>query len=168
VSSGRILHKAGRIGGFHADLADQGFNASARLLHYGWVSIPEELCRRFQLPQQEILSAQKLIFASDEPIVIGSALHRLPEGVNLSPEEVHSDSVFQILTDKYGLNWNKAERVMEASLPTSKEAKLLEITRTTPVLRIELTVFDNSDEWRSLVCAVYRGDRYRYLQRIEL
>ena len=52
--------------------------------------------------------------------------------------------------------------MVEADMPTAREASLLTIQRTTPILRGSRTLYLSDEQVIEFSQAVYRGDRYRF------
>ena len=166
VMQSRIRHDSGKIGGFHNDLVAQGFDVQAELLDYD-IGPPDDVAALHigAEPDQNVLYARKLIRANGVPVVLGTSYHVLPDHVRPPPDEARSDSLFTILR-RYGLVFQRAERSIEARLPEREDANLLEISRGTPVLLIELHAYGDDDMAVSYVRSVYRGDRYKYMHTL--
>jgi len=60
----------------------------------------------------------------------------------------------------YGLTPAFATERIEASRPSAEEARLLQITKAMPVLRIQRQTFLKNGTPMESVKAVYRGDKY--------
>lgn len=61
-----------------------------------------------------------------------------------------------------------AERTIGAKASSPEEAALLCVPVNAPLLVAELLVYNRQDQCLSFVRSMYRGDRYKYHQTIDL
>ncbi len=167
LTQSRIRRDSGKIGGLRDDLIAQGYAVEKRILTYGLGPIDPAASEHTGIPAgTHVLFAKQLLCANGVPVMLSASHHVVPEHVCPTPAEVQADSLFAILRH-YGLDTKRAERTIEAVLPSPEEAELLEIAATAPVLLVELCAYDATDAVRSFVRSVHRGDRYKYFHAID-
>lgn len=163
----KIRHSSGKIGGFPDDLKAEGFKVSSEVLVYRHVQPPEEVARRLRIgTEQTVLFTKQLVYANDEPVAMGYVHHNYPPHITFSAEELATDSVINLLHQKYDLVVRHAERTTQLALATEAEAELLGIEPGDPIFQVELLVFDDDGGGLIFVRSLYRGDRYIYHETI--
>jgi GntR family transcriptional regulator len=85
----------------------------------------------------------------------------LPESLGISEEEDFSNSLYQILENKYGIHISHGVESIRAGKATAEEAKMLNVPVDETVLIIErLTYQRSSSQPIEFVRGVYRYDQY--------
>lgn len=167
LTQSRIRRDSGKIGGLRDELIAQGYAVEKRILEYRTGPIDPQDCEPTGISNgSHVLYARQLLSANGVPVMLTASHHVVPEHVRPTAEEIAADSLFTILKH-HGLTVKRAERTIEAVLPTAEDAALLEMPTTAPALLVELHAFDAQDTLRSYVRSVYRGDRYKYFHSIE-
>lgn len=75
-------------------------------------------------------------------------------------------SLYKILSERYGVHMLVADEVVEVGLANSEEAKLLKITKGSPVFYFTRISYVQSGQPVEHVTATYRGDRYKIVNRL--
>jgi GntR family transcriptional regulator len=167
VTQSRIRRDSGKIGGLRNELIAQGYSVEKRILEHRAGPIDPDDCGRTGISNgAHVLYVRQLLVANGVPVMLSASHHVVPERVRPTAEEIAADSLFTIL-QHHGLTVMRAERTIEAVLPTAEEAALLEMPCTAPALLVELHAYDAEEHLRSYVRSVYRGDRYKYFHSIE-
>jgi ribosomal protein S18 acetylase RimI-like enzyme len=76
-------------------------------------------------------------------------------------------SFYQLLSSNYGVELASAEETIEASVAGPREAKLLRCGNTAALLLLSRLTFDTTGHPIEYVRSHYRGDRFRFRQRLE-
>jgi len=165
----KITHTGGRVGGLEEDLARQGFRISSRVLFHARVPAPEHAARALRTKRgAQVLAERRITYADDKPLVYGESFHNFPPEVVFTQDELAVDYILRLVRSKFGMEFGFVDRSMEAILPDAELAMRLGIEPTSPVLVAELVVHDVESRPTSLVRASYRGDMYRYSERVHV
>lgn len=101
-------------------------------------------------------------YAADSPLLIEDV--ELPAQLfpGLMEKDVENRSLYDIFATDYGFHIDHARETVEATLPTKREASLLEQQADQPVLLIQLVAYAESGEAVEFCRSLVRGDRARY------
>ena len=80
----------------------------------------------------------------------------------LMEQNLEGASIYRLFEERFGLKLARADQYLEASAADLREAELLGIKESSPVLRLERVTFLTSGRPCEVVWSVYRGDRYRF------
>ena len=75
-------------------------------------------------------------------------------------------SLYQVLSDSYGIRMTTADEVAEASLAGAEDARLLQIKKSSPVFVLSRICYAGSSEPVEFVRSIYRGDRWKLVSRL--
>jgi GntR family transcriptional regulator len=120
--------------------------------------------RRLALrPGAEIVLLVRVRCSNDEPMALEHTYldHSVCPGI-LERSDFSTASLYQVLRQDYGVSVVRADQLIDARMPESREAELLHIDTHTPVLSIERETFDADGRPIEFVQSVYRGDKYRF------
>jgi GntR family transcriptional regulator len=149
--------------GFTQNWRERGYRTHARVLAAHLTPATAALAEEMRVPVHEALvKLERVRFINEEPISIELAYipYALVPGI-LEHDFTH-ESLYQILREEYHHRFAWARQIVEADMPSIREASLLTIPRTTPVLRGTRTLFLVDERVIEYNQAVYRADRYRY------
>lgn len=149
--------------GFTQNWRERGYHTHARVLAAHLMPATAALAEEMRVPVHEALvKLERVRFINDEPISVELAYipYALVPGI-LEHDFTH-ESLYQVLREEYHHRFAWARQIVEADMPTVREAGLLTIPRTTPVLRGTRTLFTVDERVIEYNQAVYRADRYRY------
>lgn len=164
----KVLHTSGRIGGFIDDLTEQGFRVRSEILVNERRPVPFSIAQKLNVPEGKELPYRKaLVFASGAPIALGETYDNLGPAFSITPDELRNTSFLTVLAEKHGLVFRHAERTTEAVAARADEAEFLDVGIGAPLLLVELLIQDSDDKPVYFVKSLYRGDRYKYFQRIK-
>jgi GntR family transcriptional regulator len=76
--------------------------------------------------------------------------------------DLQDQSLYALLTDRFGIKPSRAEQSMTAIACPASEAKLLGVKAHSPILHIVRTTFDQHDRPFEYVESFYRGDKYTF------
>ncbi len=75
-------------------------------------------------------------------------------------------SLYQVLSQKYGIRMIAADEVAEALLAHTEEARLLQIKKGSPVFLLTRISYAESGQPVEYVRSIYRGDRWKLVSRL--
>jgi len=164
VSKSKIVQK--NIMSFSDTVRNKGMTPSTVVLSFEKISDRLDIKNELRINENDYLyNFRRLRMADNIPIAIEEVF--IPEKYCPGLEKHNLESSFyKLLKEQYSLNISFIDNVIEASKPTKEEKKLLELTDSTPVLRI--TNLSHNDEGTRLFYEkdVYRSDEYKYNVRI--
>jgi GntR family transcriptional regulator len=143
-------------------------------------SVPRSKLLAFevQTPKQEV--AEALHLSGGEKIIFLKRLRQantLPLGIECSsiPLRMCPDlldtfdprgSLYETLSERYGIHMVVADEVVEVGLASSEQARLLRISKGSPVFLFTRTSYVQSGQPTEYVESTYRGDRYKVVNRL--
>jgi GntR family transcriptional regulator len=117
-------------------------------------------------PKQKVYRLKRIRNADSVPLGIECSYlpaHRYPD----LPEKFNRDgSLYRTLIDCYGVHIHVAEEVAEASLVDARQGRLLHVKAGSPIFIFARTSYDRSGRAVEYVRSVYRGDRYKIVNRL--
>lgn len=75
-------------------------------------------------------------------------------------------SLYQLLTERYGIQMEVTDEVVEVGKATGEEAALLKVATGSPVFLFTRTGYGENGKALEYVKSTYRGDRYKIVQRL--
>lgn len=113
----------------------------------------------------KVMKLERVRFADDQVMGIHTAY--LPEAYAFSKLDLQIEpSLHNLLARKFHVQLATAEETLEAVMASEEEARFLDISAGTPVLRIERTSYDNRGEAKEFCIMRYRADQYKYFARL--
>ncbi len=156
-----------RLTSYTEDMRAQGVRPASRLLRAVTVRADEALARHLALSRGDrVLRLERLRLADGEPMAVERSFLPARRFPGLRAHLVRnggSASLYEVLSDRYGVRPAEGEEIVETALATPEEAGLLGVDTGLPMLLLTRSARDRDGvpvEWTR---AVYRGDRYRFL-----
>ncbi len=152
---------------FSEEMKDRGSRPRSKVLAFKRMLPDEDVAEALHLnPSEEVIFLRRVRIADSAPLCI-EATH-LP--ARICPDFLKtfepSGSLYQALTELYGLQVQMADEVAEASVATAAEAKLLRVRGKSPVFRFTRTAYLHNGEPIEFVKSTYRGDRCKVVNRL--
>jgi GntR family transcriptional regulator len=163
VSEAKIKQELQTLTGFTQDMAARGAVASGQVLEACLLPATLTLAAIFAIPMNtDLVLLSRLRLSDGMPLAIEEAhiLHRVCP--DILKYDFSKESLYNVLATHYNTILVRAEQTMEASLATPKEAELLQVTPSSPVLRIERLSYNDQNMLVEYVRSTYRGDRYKF------
>ncbi len=149
--------------GFSQDWQQRGYHTHARVLAAQLVPASAALAEELHVPVHDALvKLERVRFINDEPISVELVYLSYALVPGILEHDFGHESLYQVLRTQYHYQFAWARQVVEADMPSAREASLLTISRTTPVLRGTRSLYLPDERVLEYSQAVYRGDRYRY------
>src|SRR5688500_9574523 len=113
------------------------------------------------------LYLERLRVAGGEPLLLEQVHLPGERFPGLLATDLEQESLYALLTHRYGTQIVRAREALEPVLLRAREARLLDQPRRTPALRIEGTAYTADDRPIEFGRTFVRGDRTRYfIERI--
>lgn len=166
--AGNKLEKSFRqVLSFTEEMAARGSRPSSRVLRFRIEPAEEAVAEALRIPVGEKLVSLKRLRLADS-IPMGIEWSRIP--VSLCPDLQNTfqpkESLYQLLSQRYGIRIAVTDEVAEAGVADPEQARLLQIPRRSPVLLFSRTSYVESGQAVEYVVSVYRGDRYKIVNRL--
>lgn len=150
------------------DMRAQGLEPTSQLLDIGYVPCDEQLATLLDIREgSRVLRIERLRLANSEPMAIETTHLSAKRFPALRRTLLRYRSLYTALTEVYGVHLAEAEETIETSLCTPREAELLSTDTGLPMLMLSRHSRDADGEPVEWVRSVYRGDRYKFLARLQ-
>jgi GntR family transcriptional regulator len=161
VAQPHIRQHLNRLTGFTQDMQSRGKHATSRLLRFEVVSASQAMARVLdQAPGVSLIVLKRLRLADELPMAIETSYLVYELCQALLKQDLTSRSLYHLLSVELDINPARAHQEMQAVVCPPEEARLLGVPRSSPVLHIIRTTYDQKDRPFEHVESYYRGDRY--------
>lgn len=152
---------------FSEEMQARGERPQSRVLSFEVTDATPDVAEALHLPSgDKVFSLRRVRLAGSSPM--GIEWTRLPLRLcedligRLDPDR----SLYRTLQECYGIQIVMAEEVVEASVARADESHLLGIKRGNPVFVVTRTSYDHGGRPVEYVKSTYRGDRYKFVNRL--
>lgn len=159
VASPRIS-KTLRLTSFSEDMVERGLQPSSRAVSVERVRASSSISERLGVPwESKVIRITRTRLADGDPMCLETV--HLPEMrvPGLLSHDL-SDSLYDLLNQKYGLDIIRAEQIVEACVLDYKQAGLLGSSEGAVGLRVHRVGIDNKGVPVEVTTSIYRGERY--------
>ena len=164
----RIEQELTSLTGFVEDMLLLRRRPDARVLSVSRVEAPAGLAAKLGLAERDqVMRIERIRLADGQPISFDLTFLPAALGEKIVREDLRIYPIFSLLEDQVGIVLDKAEYYLEARAADRKVARALEVATGAPLLVIERTVFDVEHRPVDYELLHYRGDRLRYLVRLD-
>ncbi len=118
-------------------------------------------------PKDEVLRIERLRLADGEAIGIEVLFLNAERFDGITAALGDNVSFSQLLHSEYGVELDSADETIEAAAAGPRESKLLGCPRSAALLQLSRLTTDTSGRPIEYVRSLYRGDRFRFRQRLE-
>jgi GntR family transcriptional regulator len=162
------VSQALQLTSYTEDMRAQGLEPTSQLLDIGYVTADERLAELLGIPSGgRVLRIERLRLASGEPMAIETTHLSQKRFPALRRSLVKYTSLYTALAEVYDVHLAEAEETIETSLATPREAALLGTDVGLPMLMLSRHSRDTEGEPVEWVRSVYRGDRYKFVARLQ-
>jgi GntR family transcriptional regulator len=164
----RIEQELTSLTGFVEDMLLLGRRPDARVLGVSKVEASAGVAAKLGLSEgDQVVRIERIRLGDDQPISFDLTFLPAALGEKIVREDLRIYPIFSLLEDQVGIVLDKAEYYLEARAADRKVARALEVATGSPLLVIERTVFDLDHRPVDYELLHYRGDRLRYLVRLD-
>jgi GntR family transcriptional regulator len=162
------VSQALQLTSYTEDMKAQGLEPTSQLLDIGYVTADDRLAGLLDIAAGgRVLRIERLRLASGEPMAIETTHLSAKRFPALRRSLVKYTSLYTALAEVYDVRPAEAEETIETSLATPREAGLLGTDVGLPMLMLSRHSRDASGEPVEWVRSVYRGDRYKFVARLQ-
>jgi GntR family transcriptional regulator len=162
VANPRLEKDMSGLTSFSDEMHRRGMAVRSQVLECGVQAATPEIAEALQiLPSSPIVQIRRVRFADDAPMAIEAVALNAIAFPGLADEDFSTLSLYETLERRYGVRLMVARGFLGAVAPTTEEAQLLEISRSTPLLFARRIAYDEHSEPIEFGESRYRSDRYQ-------
>lgn len=162
VSRPKVEKDLARIRSFTEEMEALGLEPGARVVQAGKRVAGGEVAMQLGIFRgTPVFQLKRVRTADGTPIAIEESNLELTRFAGIEAEDFSNRSLYQLLRDHYGQRFTHVDEMLEAHPATRAEARLLDITPRSCLLRIRRTVWGADGRPVEASNTLYRGDRYR-------
>jgi GntR family transcriptional regulator len=152
---------------FTEEMQARGMRPKSKVLSFVIAPADAEVAAALHLTTGEkVIGLRRIRIANGSPL--GIEWSRLPQ--RLVPDLIDkfdpSTSLYEALERHFGIRLTLADEIIEAGLPDAEQARLLRMSRKDPVFQFTRTSFVQNGDPTEFVKSIYRGDRYKIVNRL--
>ncbi|MCI2422601.1 GntR family transcriptional regulator [Saccharopolyspora sp. K220] len=156
-----------QLSSYTEDMRAQGRQPTSRLLEVVEEPAAEELAALLATkPSATVLRLRRLRLADGEPMAIETTHLPLSRFRGLTNRLESGGSLYQVLREQFEVELGHAEETIETALASPEEAELLGSDVGLPMLLLSRHSFDTEGRPVEWVRSIYRGDRYKFVARL--
>lgn len=162
VAPPRLEQPLHMLTSFTEDMLARGLRPGGRVLFQGLVVAPDHVLEVFGIaPGERVIKLERLRLADGEPMSIETAFLRPDKCRFILESNLDDHSLYKLLRE-HGIRLAWAEQSVGARLPSPREAQLLGIPGTVPVITTVRVTHVASGEVVEYVTSSFRSDRYTF------
>ncbi|GAA0712637.1 GntR family transcriptional regulator [Dactylosporangium roseum] len=159
--------KALSLQGFTAQVLEAGSSPTSKLLHFQTVVPTPAVADQLGIPSDRLVySLERLRRVDGVPV----GLHRSYLPIELAPgleeQDLASNSLYTVLSRRYGIEISGARETLQSSLATNYESALLDVPAGAPMLQLSIVLSAADGSPVELVRVALRGDRVTLTSQI--
>src|SRR3984893_7716676 len=164
VASPKIEQALNSLTSFTQDMAQRGMKAGGRVLSFKETT-PDPTIRKplGMSAQDKVFECVRLRLADEEPMALETTTLLASICPGLQREDLENQSLYKVLTERWGIQLGYATQSLEPILAPLYEAKLLHVAPGSPLLLMHRTTYDQHGRAFEYVKSQYRGDRYKFV-----
>ncbi|MGA7301755.1 MAG: GntR family transcriptional regulator [Candidatus Sulfotelmatobacter sp.] len=167
VSAVKLEKNSRQVLSFSEEMQASGSKPRSKVLSFEVTNASPDVADVLHLsPDEKVISLRRVRRADSSPM--GVEWSRLP--VRVCPDLLQafdpSRSLYQTLSERYGVHIVAADEVAEAGLADAEEAKLLRFAKGSPVFLFTRTSYARNEQPVEYVKSTYRGDRFKIVNRL--
>jgi GntR family transcriptional regulator len=155
-----------KLTSFSEEMAARGLSVRSIVRSFTIVHDGQDAAARLALPADApILKLERLRLGGDEPFALETCYLSADEFSSLERDSLERGSLFSVLKYDCGVDLSYADEEIDATEPPSAIARLLDLPRGLPLLRIRQVIYSTKARPAIYVLGFYRSDRFRLLVR---
>jgi GntR family transcriptional regulator len=155
----KIEHETNGITSFSRVMLESGIRPSAEVLKLEYLPAPFHIAQALQLrPGEDVVLVKRLRFANAERLMIERSYYRKEIGQDLFNEDL-TQSIYTMWQEKYHYKLSRSEKTLEVKTVSTKDSKLLEIPKNSPVVVLRRLVYFGEEYPIEYAEDTYRSDR---------
>ena len=161
VTEPKLEQRLTKLTGFTEDMRKRGLRTEARVLRLESVQAPVRAAKALQVKSgTPVVLLERLRLANGTPLALETCYLHFSGCDSLLQENLEHQSLYEVLTRKYGLVPSRAYQQIEAGICEPRVMQLLDLHQGSAVLLIRRTTLGQNGQSFEHVVSVYRGDKY--------
>lgn len=161
VAHPRIRQRLTRLTGFTEDFQARFMKPDSQILRQGKEPARSRVAAALRITEgTPVIVLERLRLADDLPMAVEISYLREDLFLSFNTEEFPGGSLYAYLTEKFNVIPTTAHQDIEAIACPGPQARLLGLSKNSPVLHMYRTTFDQSGQPFEQAESFYRGDRY--------
>jgi GntR family transcriptional regulator len=154
---------------FTDDMRSRGLRPASETLELRTVTAGARLGRLLHVsPSEPVLVAKRLRLADGESMAIETVHIQASHVPGLTAEDLAERSLYEILSDRYGIVVVGGEQTIEPTVTDEDESEALGVPLHSPAFRFERVTHSQQGHIVEFVESIYRGDRYRLITTLSV
>jgi len=167
ISRTKVEKNFRRVLSFTEEMKLRGSNPRSRVLSLRFCAPSREVRKALELNAGEkVYRLHRLRIADGVPMGLESSWLPALSCPELPQAFEPNASLYRTLAERYGIQLHSANEVVEVGKARTEEARLLRIAPRSPVFLFTRTSFLENGKPTEYVKSTYRGDRYRFVNRL--
>lgn len=167
VSGSKQVKTFTQLLSFTQETKTGGGKPSSRVLAFDDVPADAEIAAALHLePKAKVFRVKRIRIADSVPMSIEESF--LP--ARLCPKLLETfdprTSLYQVLSQSYGIRMTAADEVAEAAKAHAEEGRLLQIKKGSPVFVLTRICYAENNQPVEFVRSIYRGDRWKLVSHL--
>lgn len=160
VSASHIEARLSDLASFTNEMMNGGFTLKTKILNYKQIQVPERIATLLQLESSEMVTVmERLRLVDEKPVSLEKWYAPLKAYPGLNPsmfgETGFEQSTYYVLMKHYGLTVRRAVDTVSPQAVESRDARLLQVEKGTPVLLRTRISFDANNHPVTYATGVY-------------
>ncbi|MEW6523002.1 MAG: GntR family transcriptional regulator [Bacillota bacterium] len=149
---------------FTEDMEKRGLKPSGKVLALATVALGKDVAGLLGIePGAPAVRLERLRLADDQPMALEISHLPLPRFEWILSEDLTGRSLYRLLREEHGVEFERARQTIEVVVATRYEAGVLEVNIGAPLLKMERVAYDRKGEPVEAVKSTYRADRYKFV-----
>lgn len=154
---------AQKLTGFYHDMIERGLTPVTHVLRQAVIPAEAKVAEFLKIPPETpVIELYRLRFVNDEPIVLVASYLPYALCAPVADADFSNQSLYDFLERECGLLIASGRRYIEAVKASDAEAKLLQMEKGDPLIRLESISFLEDGTPIEYYIAYHRGDRSRF------
>jgi GntR family transcriptional regulator len=151
---------------FSEQMAGRSLATCSKVLSMSLIDSEQEIAARLASPaRSRLIKIERIRLGGDEPFALETCYLSGEEFAGLVHAPLERGSLFSTLERDYGLQLAHADEEIDATIADPQTARLMEIARGAPLLRIRQVIYSTKGKATVYALGLYRSDRHTLLIR---
>ncbi|ADO76521.1 transcriptional regulator, GntR family [Halanaerobium praevalens DSM 2228] len=147
---------------FTEEMKKVGKAPSSNVIEFETIKANAKISENLKIPlNQKVYKFTRLRLADEVPMMLETTYLPKSRFSGLTKELLSKKAMYDIFSDKYNVDFEKAEETFKATAINSREEKYLEVKKDSPAILLKRFTYENNDVIEYTV-SVARGDKFRF------
>ncbi len=157
--------KQRNISSFSETVCEMGFTPSTKVAEFDIIKPPDDIAGKLMIKDTDVFRAVRVRLADTVPVAVEEVFIPFHICPGLERKDLQS-SLYTIINEMFGHRIGSADCSVSTRHPSARQQEYLNISRNTPVLKIDTLYYSISGITLYYERAIYRADMYECKFRI--